>query len=85
MSGTVSEVYVQNGDSVNAGTELLKIVGDNNLYIDFQFSYADPSNFYVGQSATITSPDLPVRLRARSSRYPLPHQLPAMPPEAAGR
>lgn len=53
MSGTVSEVYVQNGDSVNAGTELLKIVGDNNIYIDFQFSYADPSNFYVGQSATI--------------------------------
>ena len=40
MSGTVSEVYVQNGDSVNAGTELLKIVGDNNIYMDFQFSYA---------------------------------------------
>ena len=53
MSGTVSEVYVQNGDSVNAGTELLKIVGDNNIYMDFQFSYAAPSNFYVGQSATI--------------------------------
>lgn len=53
MSGTVSEVYVQNGDSVNAGTELLKIVGDNNIYIDFIFSYADPEEFYVGQSATI--------------------------------
>ena len=53
MSGTVSEVYVQNGDSMNAGTELLKIVGDNNIYMDFQFSYAAPSNFYVGQSATI--------------------------------
>lgn len=53
MSGTVSEVYVQNGDSVNAGTELLKIVGDNNIYIDFQFSYADPSDFYAGQSATV--------------------------------
>ena len=53
MSGTVSEVYVQNGDSVNAGTELLKIVGDNNIYMDFQFSYAAPSDFYVGQSAAI--------------------------------
>ena len=53
MSGTVSEVYVQNGGSVNAGTELLKIVGDNNIYMDFQFSYAAPSYFYVGQSAAI--------------------------------
>ena len=53
MSGTVSEVYVQNGGSVNAGTELLKIVGDNNIYMDFQFSYAAPSDFYVGQSAAI--------------------------------
>lgn len=53
ISGTVSEVYVQNGDSVNAGTQLMKIVGDNNIYMDFQFSYVDPSAFYVGQSATI--------------------------------
>ncbi len=53
LSGTVSEVYVQNGDSVNAGAQLLKIVGDNNIYMDFQFSYADPSEFYVGESATI--------------------------------
>lgn len=53
MSGTVSKVLVHNGDSVSAGTELLKIVGDNNIYIDFLFTYADNSSFYVGQSATI--------------------------------
>ena len=53
MSGTVSEVYVSNGDAVNAGTQLLKIVGDNNIYMDFLFSYASSSDFYVGQSATI--------------------------------
>ena len=53
MSGTVSEVYVRNGDTVNAGTTLLKIVGDNSIYIDFMFSYADSGDFYVGQSATI--------------------------------
>lgn len=53
MSGTVSEVYVRNGDTVSAGTELLKIVGDNNLYIDFLFAYVDSSDFYVGQTATI--------------------------------
>lgn len=53
MSGTISEVYVRNGDTVSAGTELLKIVGDNNLYIDFLFAYVDSSDFYVGQTATI--------------------------------
>jgi HlyD family secretion protein len=53
ISGTVSEVYVNNGDSVNAGTELLKIVADNSIYIDFLFTYVDNSTFYVGQSATI--------------------------------
>ena len=53
LTGTVSEVYVKNGDTVNAGTELLTIVGDNNLYINFLFTYADTSDFYVGQTATI--------------------------------
>ena len=41
MSGTVSEVYVNEGDSVSAGTELLRIVADENMYIDFSFTYAD--------------------------------------------
>ena len=53
MSGTVSEVYVKNGDSVTAGTEICRIVGDNNIYMTFLFPYASPSDFYVGQSATI--------------------------------
>lgn len=53
LTGTVSEVYVKNGDTVNAGTELMTIVGDNNLYINFLFTYADTSDFYVGQTATI--------------------------------
>lgn len=35
LSGTVSEVYVNEGDSVSAGTQLLKIVADENIYIDF--------------------------------------------------
>ena len=53
MGGSVSEVYVRNGDSVSVGTEILKIVGDNTLYIDFLFAYADSSDFYKGQTATI--------------------------------
>ena len=53
LSGTVSEVYVSNGDTVTAGTELLKIVEDDSLTIDFKFAYADDGTFYVGQSATV--------------------------------
>ena len=53
ISGTVSEVYVSNGDAVNAGTELLKISASNDLTIDFQFSYANDDDFYVGQPARI--------------------------------
>ena len=53
MSGTVAEVYVQNGESVSAGTELLRIVGDNKIYMTCLFPYASSSDFYVGQTATI--------------------------------
>ena len=53
LSGTVSEVYVNEGDSVSAGTELLKIVADENMYIDFYFTYADSGDFYIGQTATV--------------------------------
>ena len=53
MTGTVKEVYVRNGDTVSAGTQLLKIVGDDRITMDFLFSYVDSSQFYVGQSATI--------------------------------
>lgn len=53
MSGVVSEVYVHNGDTVNAGTELCRIVESNDIIMDFVFSYADSDDFYVGQSATI--------------------------------
>ena len=53
LTGTVSEVYVNEGDSVSAGAELLKIVADENMYIDFSFTYADSDDFYIGQSATV--------------------------------
>lgn len=53
ISGTVSEVYVSNGDAVSAGTELVKISASNDLTIDFQFSYANDGDFYVGQPARI--------------------------------
>ena len=53
ISGTVSEVYVHNGESVNAGSQLARIVASTELSIDFLFPYASPSDFYVGQTATV--------------------------------
>lgn len=53
ISGTVSEVYVSNGDAVSAGTELCRISASNDLTIDFQFSYTKDGDFYVGQPAKI--------------------------------
>ena len=53
ISGTVSEVYVHNGESVNAGSQLARIVARTELSIDFLFPYASPSDFYVGQTATV--------------------------------
>ena len=53
MGGTVTEVLVKNGQSVSAGTELCRIVGDNDIYMDLLFTYASNSDFYVGQSATL--------------------------------
>ena len=53
LSGTVTEVYVKEGDSVSAGAELLKIVADENIYVDFSFTYADSDDFYIGQTATV--------------------------------
>ena len=53
ISGTVSEVYVHNGESVTAGAQLARIVASTELSIDFLFPYASPSDFYVGQMATV--------------------------------
>lgn len=53
LSGTIHEVFVHNGDNVTAGTALAKIVTSSELTIDFLFPYVDPSEFYVGQDATI--------------------------------
>ena len=53
ISGTISQVYVQNGDSVSAGAELCKIVASTDLTIDFLFPFTATSAFYAGQPATI--------------------------------
>ena len=53
ISGTISEVYVHNGDDVTAGAALAKIAASQDLSIDFLFPYVAPSEFFVGQKATV--------------------------------
>ena len=54
ISGTINELYVHNGDTVVANqTPIAKIVSSMDLSVDFLFPYAQSSDFYVGQSATV--------------------------------
>lgn len=53
ISGTIHEILVHNGDSVSAGTVLAKVITSSDLSIDLLFPYTKPSDFYVGQSATV--------------------------------
>lgn len=53
IAGVINEVFVHNGDSVTAGTALAKILASRDLAVDFLFPYVKPSEFYVGQSATV--------------------------------
>ena len=53
ISGTLSDVYVHNGDMVTAGSPIARVVASNDIVIDFLFPYASPESFYVGQTATV--------------------------------
>lgn len=53
ISGTINELYVHNGDSVTINTPIAKIVSSMDLSVDFLFPYAQSSDFYVGQAATV--------------------------------
>lgn len=53
ISGTIQEIFVHNGDTVSAGTNLARITTSTDLEMDFLFPYTQPSDFYVGQSATV--------------------------------
>ena len=53
ISGTVSEIYVTTARASPLGTQLAKIVASTELSIDFLFPFASPSDFYVGQAATV--------------------------------
>ncbi len=55
ISGTVTKLYVEVGDKVNAGSPVADVVNDSYMYIEIPFSTYDAANFSVGTSATITT------------------------------
>ena len=87
ISGTIQELYVHNGDSVNAGAQIAKITSSMDLSIDFLFPYASPTDFYAGQAATvyIGNYDAPGErhggFRVQLHQY---YQQRACPPSASG-
>ena len=50
-SGTVAEVLVNNGDSVNDGTQLARVYDSSRLKIQLPFNEADADTVSVGDSA----------------------------------
>lgn len=53
IAGTIQEVFVHNGEDVAAGAPLARITTSMDLSIDFLFPYVAPSEFYVGQKASV--------------------------------
>jgi HlyD family secretion protein len=53
ISGTVNQIYVKNGDSVSAGSQLMKILNNDDISVDFMFNQAETSSIYVGEAAYI--------------------------------
>ena len=53
MGGVISETYVKDGQTVTAGQAIAKIMAGTDVTADFLFPYVSPSDFFVGQSATV--------------------------------
>lgn len=52
-TGVITELYVENGDSVNAGTKLAVIENSASLTVRVPFLAANAKNIYKNQSATV--------------------------------
>lgn len=53
ITGTVTKLYVKNGDTVNNGTKLADIVNYNELVLTIPFLANNAKNIYPNQAATI--------------------------------
>ncbi len=53
VTGVITEMYVENGDEVNAGTKLCEIRNTDYLTVRIPFLAANAKDIYVNQAATI--------------------------------
>lgn len=53
-TGTISEVLVKEGDSVNDGTKIASVYDESRLKISLPFNEADAAQIYVGESALLS-------------------------------
>jgi len=61
-SGTITNVYIKDGDSVSKGTKIADVVDDSIMILKIPFNANDAQNLYAGQSVTV---------RLNSSAYEL--------------
>jgi multidrug efflux pump subunit AcrA (membrane-fusion protein) len=54
MAGRVSEIYAQEGDAVQTGGKILKLIDDEYLTVRLPFSESDAERLYEGQTADVT-------------------------------
>ena len=53
ISGTLTNVYVHDGDMVMTGSPIARVTASNDISVDLMFPYVSPENFYIGQAATV--------------------------------
>lgn len=54
VSGTVSDVYVSNGDNVAVGTKVADIIDNNIMKVRVPFNTSDAANIHTGEAAEVT-------------------------------
>lgn len=53
IGGTVTAVYVEEGDNVNTNTKIMDVVNDEYMILSIPFIAQDAKKLYAGQSATV--------------------------------
>jgi len=57
ISGTVNDIYVEEGDKVSEGTEIADIINDNDGVVTVEFPKAAADELYVGEAASVLLED----------------------------
>ena len=65
-SGTITNVYIKEGDSLNKGTKIADVVDDSTMILKIPFNQNDAQNLSVGESVTV---------RLESSAYEVPGKI----------